>query len=161
MQSTNFISDSLEESTIGSFSSNESSDSIEFSELLDSGEGSAININATANESADPIKAISGSIDPRIKLLSYSSLLTLHACPRKFQLNKLRATKATATEEQGITFAFGHIVGEGIQLVLAGASMPVILFKLFLIFIIPRYERNIPHKKKLEQNNRHGCARKN
>ena len=143
MQSTNFISDSLEESTIGSFSSNESSDSIEEFGSVDSG----ISINATANESADPIKAISGSIDPRIKLLSYSSLLTLHACPRKFQLNKLRATKATATEEQGITFAFGHIVGEGIQLVLAGASMSDILFKLFLMWDVPLIARNDKDKK--------------
>ena len=37
-----------------------------------------------------------GAIDYRIRQLSYSSLLTLHSCPRKFQLYKLRTTHKTA-----------------------------------------------------------------
>ena len=142
MGNTNFISDSLEESSIGPISSNESEDSAEEFGSMDS-----ISINADAKESADPIKAISGSIDPRIKLLSYSSRLVLHSCPRKFQLNKLRVAKATASEEQGITFAFGHIVGEGIQLVLAGVPLPQILFKLFLMWDVPLIARDEKAKK--------------
>lgn len=72
-------------------------------------------------------------IDPRIKQLSYSSLLSLHACPRKFQLYKLRANAqiTDTTGEGSITFAFGHAVGLGIQLALGNISYEKILWGLF------------------------------
>ena len=61
--------------------------------------------------SADPAK-----IDPRIKQLSYSSLLTLHACPKKFQLQRLRYEGNKESDlNQEITFSFGHVVGAAIQ----------------------------------------------
>jgi hypothetical protein len=82
----------------------------------------------------DPIKAVSGSIDPRIQLLSYSSLLTLHSCPRKFQLYKLKSERATQDEVANVTFAFGHVVGEGLQLVFQGLSIQQITWKLFLMW---------------------------
>lgn len=71
-------------------------------------------------------------IDPRIKLLSYSSLLTLHSCPRKFELDRLKATEDELNPEaemnQNLTFAFGHMVGEGMQQVLMGMSEDAILW---------------------------------
>lgn len=75
-----------------------------------------------------------GNIDYRIRQLSYSSLLTLHTCPRKFQLYKLRSSHREEERlKQTITFAFGHVVGEAVQL----AFNPLIteqeiIFKMFL-----------------------------
>jgi hypothetical protein len=65
----------------------------------------------------------SNRMDPRLKLLSYSALLTLHKCPRKFQLYRLNATQETDAGTdvlQTLTFAFGHLVGDGIQMVFKG-----------------------------------------
>ena len=60
-----------------------------------------------------------GKIDCRIRQLSYSSLLSLHSCPRKFELYKKRTTyREPEAEKSTITFAFGHVVGEAIQLAL-------------------------------------------
>lgn len=74
-----------------------------------------------------------GSIDYRIRQLSYSSLLTLHSCPRKFQLYKLRTThKAAESLKTTITFAFGHVVGDGIQKVFQGLSEDEIIWDMFL-----------------------------
>lgn len=74
--------------------------------------------------------------DPRIKLLSYSTLGKLHSCPRKFELYRKKATDDdmdySAASNQNVTFAFGHIVGEGIQDVLDGLSEQEILWKMFL-----------------------------
>lgn len=74
-----------------------------------------------------------GKIDYRIRQLSYSSLLTLHECPRKFQLYKLRTThKLEESLKSKITFAFGHVVGEAIQNVLIGLSYEEVVWKMFL-----------------------------
>lgn len=74
-----------------------------------------------------------GSIDPRIRQLSYSSLLTLHSCPRKFQLSRLRSThKAEESEKSTVTFAFGHVVGEGLASLLEGKSIEDVIFQAFL-----------------------------
>jgi len=75
----------------------------------------------------------SGNIDYRIRQLSYSSLLTLHTCPRKFQLYRLRTThKTEESVKSTVTFAFGHVVGEGIQMILAGVSLEETIWKMFL-----------------------------
>lgn len=74
-----------------------------------------------------------GSIDYRIRQLSYSSLLTLHACPRKFQLNRLRSThRAEEDIKSTITFAYGHVVGAAIQSALEGHSEEQIIWDMFL-----------------------------
>lgn len=79
-----------------------------------------------------------GKIDPRIRQLSYSSLLTLHSCPRKFELYKKRSTHRTEEAlKSTITFAFGHVVGEGIQLVLASVPMNEVIWKMFLMWHTP------------------------
>lgn len=73
-----------------------------------------------------------GTIDYRIRQLSYSSLLTLHSCPRKFQLYRLRTThRAEESIKSTITFAFGHVVGEGIQLALEGKTEEEVIWHMF------------------------------
>jgi PD-(D/E)XK nuclease superfamily len=74
-----------------------------------------------------------GSTDYRIRQLSYSSLLTLHSCPRKFQLYRLRTTHRTEESSKStVTFAFGHVVGEGIQQILEGLSESQVIWNMFL-----------------------------
>lgn len=73
-----------------------------------------------------------GTTDYRIRQLSYSSLLTLHSCPRKFQLNRLRSTFKTAESiKSQITFAFGHVVGEAIASAIEGRPEQEIIWKIF------------------------------
>lgn len=94
----------------------------------DSDSESAENVGASYFE-----PGYEGTIDPRIRQLSYSSLLTLHMCPRKFQLSRLRTTHRTEESlKSTITFSYGHIVGEGIQLILEGKSEQEVIWKMFL-----------------------------
>ena len=82
-----------------------------------------------------PVK-VETEIDPRIKLLSYSSLLTLHSCPRKFELYRLKATENELNPEaainQNVTFAFGHVIGDAIQQLMAGMDEDKVLLNMFL-----------------------------
>jgi len=72
-------------------------------------------------------------MDTRLLNLSYSGLLTLHSCPRRFQLSRLNADKQMAEDESSsITFAFGHVVGHGVQLHFEGATEEEIIWTLFL-----------------------------
>ena len=65
-----------------------------------------------------------GVVDPRLARLSYSGLLDLHACPRKYQLNKQQAERPENDVSTSVTFAYGHAMGEGIQqFLLARSSM--------------------------------------
>jgi len=76
-----------------------------------------------------------GKIDYRIRQLSYSSLLTLHSCPRKYQLYKLRSShRAEESLKSNITFSFGHVVGEAIQMAFEGASEAEIIWRAFLVW---------------------------
>ena len=73
-----------------------------------------------------------GKTDYRIRQLSYSSLLTLHSCPRKFQLYRLRSFLRTEESTKStVTFAFGHVVGEAIALSFEGISLDTIIWKMF------------------------------
>lgn len=72
------------------------------------------------------------SMDHRIQNLSYSSLLTLHSCPRLFQLQKLQAEKPEIDWESSVTFAFGHLVGSGLQRALQNQSLDTIFWEEFL-----------------------------
>lgn len=75
------------------------------------------------------------SIDPRIQNLSYSSLLTLHSCPRRFQLDKLQAEVDYADDlSSSVTFAFGHIVGHGIQRAMECIPESQIIWEMFLMW---------------------------
>lgn len=84
-----------------------------------------------------------GSIDYRIRQLSYSSLLTLHSCPRKFQLNRLRSAHRAETDTRSnITFAYGHVVGEAIQLALTGIAKEQVIWKMFLMWHADLFDRD-------------------
>lgn len=87
-------------------------------------------------------------IDKRILNLSYSSLLTLHSCPRKFQLYRLNA-HAEVLEDipQSITFAYGHVVGKGIQDILEGKSLERVIWEAFLFWDVDLYAENEKQKK--------------
>jgi hypothetical protein len=89
-----------------------------------------------------------GKIDYRIRQLSYSALNTLHACPRKFQLYKLRTTERTVVSaSSNITFAFGHIVGEAIQAALEGKSESEVIWRMFLGWHADLFATNPKQKK--------------
>lgn len=100
-------------------------------------------INAVA---AVELPAEYNGFDPRLKLMSYSSNLLLHKCPRKYQLYKLKATEdpedPDAAMNQNLTFAFGHVVGEGIQDVLDGMEEAEVLWRMFLGFHASLEDRN-------------------
>lgn len=91
------------------------------------------------------------AIDPRIKLLSYSTILKLHECPRKFELYRLKSTQDEMNRDayvsQNITFAFGHIVGDGIQQVLAGSTESQVIFKMFCDWHADLEDRNVKQNK--------------
>lgn len=94
----------------------------------------------TDSDSTNPaiqlVELAPDEIDPRLLLLSHSSRTTLHKCPRKFQLYRLSAQKialeAEKEVEQGVTFAYGHAVGEGIEQTLAGHTEDQVLLATFL-----------------------------
>lgn len=75
-------------------------------------------------------------MDHRLLNLSYSSMLTLHSCPRKWELDRKNSIERDMDDEvavtQNVTFAFGHIVGSGIQDVLAGLSEDKVIWNMFL-----------------------------
>lgn len=72
-------------------------------------------------------------IDPRLLNLSYSSLLTAHSCPRKFELDRLGSVRETSeSQEESITFSYGQIVGLGIQLALERVDYDQIIWQMFL-----------------------------
>lgn len=82
-------------------------------------------------------------MDSRLLNLSYSSNLTLHSCPRKFQLYKLQS-RSTDTEDssESLTFAFGHAIGTGIQLLLQGSTLQETFFQTFLNWKLHLFEEN-------------------
>lgn len=88
-------------------------------------------------------------IDLRLTQLSYSSLLTLHSCPRKFQLSKLSAKEnlPAAGDTSSLTFAYGHAVGTGLQDVLLGKTKQQIYFEMFLSWNVDLAEENIKQNK--------------
>lgn len=82
------------------------------------------------------------AIDPRLKQLSYSSVLTLHSCPRKFQLYRSSVAGKENSPSQNLTFAFGHMVGTGIQDILMEKSFDETLLAAFLAWPIDILEEN-------------------
>lgn len=73
--------------------------------------------------------------------ISYSSSLTLHFCPRKLQLEKLRAEESSEDGGGSIHFAFGHAVGAGIQATfMAESSIERCYFAAFLAWDFPLLE---------------------
>lgn len=73
-------------------------------------------------------------MDIRLRSLSYSSLLTLHSCPRKYQLKRLEAEAVDDDIPASVTFAFGHVVGLGIQEFLTHKNVDKTLWECFLMW---------------------------
>lgn len=92
------------------------------------------------------VQLAEGEIDPRYKRLSYSALQLFHACPRKFQLNKLRA-EAKTNDVQSLTFAFGHAVGYGIAELVRRRDLKDILWEMFLAWDVDYLAENDKQKK--------------
>lgn len=92
-----------------------------------------------------------GEIDYRIRQLSYSSLLTLHSCPRQFQLDKLRATRKEEEFTASITFAFGHVVGQAIQDALSLCTEDEIIWKIFLGWEVDLLAEDVKRNKSIWQ----------
>ena len=87
-------------------------------------------------------------IDIRLNQLSYSSLLTLHACPRKFQLDRLQAPREEGDDlSSSVTFAFGHAVGQGIQSAMESKTESQVLMDMFLIWEANLLAENEKQKK--------------
>ena len=83
-------------------------------------------------------------IDIRLRQLSYSSLLTLHACPRRYQLDKCGTN---VDREDNTTFAFGHALGLGIQLAFEGKSESEIIWALYRQWSLDLFDE---HEKRQE-----------
>lgn len=95
-----------------------------------------------------------GQIDPRFTRLSYSGLLDMHACPRKFQLNKMQAPRPEQDVSTSVTFAYGHAMGEGIANYLINrsnmdeqAALDNALWKMFLAWDADLLAENDKQKK--------------
>lgn len=83
------------------------------------------------------------AIDKRIQNLSYSSLLTLHKCPRKFQLYRLNSKAESSIDlGQSITFAYGHIIGSGIQSILENKPFAQTMWGAFLEWDVDLFASN-------------------
>lgn len=67
-------------------------------------------------------------IHPILKRLSHSSILLLHACPRKYQLRKLLSHQ----EEDSDDLTYGDAVGYGIQQLLIGRDKQSIWIEIFM-----------------------------
>jgi hypothetical protein len=81
-----------------------------------------------------PDREPGSSIHYNIRTLSYSGLLTLHNCPRKFELNRLipRDFDPDSDEDSAGHLDFGTVVGNGIQELLISKSLDRAHFKAFL-----------------------------
>ena len=116
-----------------------STDTFDLTDFLSDTPAGISSITRSTDDETEPTGRVSwqepgyeGTIDYRVRQLSYSSLLTLHTCPRKFQLAKLRTTHRTEESlKSTITFAFGHVVGEGIQLALEGKSESEVIWHMY------------------------------
>lgn len=97
--------------------------------LSDSLPETSLSLISDESPDSDEIPYVTEGTDPRILNLSYSSLLDLHSCPRRFELNKRNArSDASTSYEDQITFSYGHVVGLGMQMILEGKSYEEILW---------------------------------
>lgn len=87
-----------------------------------------------------------GQPDPRYLRISYSSTLDLHACPRFFQLSRLKAERKI-DHVSNITFAYGHAVGEGIQEYLIHKDLTKALWVMFHKWEVDLFDENEKQKK--------------
>jgi hypothetical protein len=69
------------------------------------------------------------SIHYNLRTLSYSGVLTLHSCPRKFELSRLQPRDGQDDEAGHLNF--GTVVGNGIQEYLVSGSLDRAIFRAF------------------------------
>jgi hypothetical protein len=72
------------------------------------------------------LQAVQDSIHPNLKLLSHSSSLLLHRCPRDYELYKLSPRKLDQQQgdlEDTVHLDFGDVVGQGVQEYLVSGSL--------------------------------------
>ena len=87
-------------------------------------------------------------MDLRLQQLSYSSRLTLHTCPRKYQLYRLNVVpNENADPGQSVTFAYGHIVGLGIQELLIHNDIDRAIWAAFLMWEPDLLDSNVKQNK--------------
>jgi hypothetical protein len=95
-----------------------------------------------------PIVKFEGT-DPRLKLLSHSSRLTLHSCPRKYELYRLNSKEIDFDDggAQRTTFDFGTAVGIGVQDCLEGKSEDQAIFNMAMAWEGDLLNENAKQKK--------------
>lgn len=87
-----------------------------------------------------------GQTDPRYLRVSYSSLLDFHACPRFFQLKKLKLQGAQ-DQKANVTFSFGHAMGLGIQEFLTHRDLDKAIWAMFMEWDVDYLAENETQKK--------------
>lgn len=86
--------------------------------------------------------------DLRLRLLSYSSQLDLHSCPRKFQLYRCSSERAIEdTEADKVTFDFGHVVGDGVVSVIAEDTWDTTVMKMLMSWKGDLLSQDVKRKK--------------
>ena len=68
-----------------------------------------------------------------LRTISYSSLLTLHSCPRRYELNRLLPAPNDPDFDEDVDghLDFGKVVGDGIQELLVNRDMNKAIFRAF------------------------------
>jgi len=90
------------------------------------------------------------NIDPRLKLLSHSSRLAMHKCPKAYQLYRLNSINSGVVDIlQGITFSYGTAVGIGIQSILEGKTESQVILDVFLAWDVDLLDSNPKQKKSI------------
>ncbi len=81
-----------------------------------------------------PDRAPESFIHYNLRTVSYSALLTLHSCPRRFELNRLipRGYDPDKDDDANGHLDFGTVVGNGVQELLVSKSMDKAIFRAFL-----------------------------
>jgi len=86
--------------------------------------------------------------DPRLFRMSYSGGLTLHSCPRKFQLERFTAKVKLAEDwKSDLTFQFGHTVGDAIAETISGVPREKILLNAFTGWKLDLFTENAKQAK--------------
>lgn len=110
-----------------------------------------LNTDIVKAEDLSPLVILKeGQHDPRLVRTSYSGNLSMHSCPRKHQL-KCLGTRREADENSEITFAFGHVVGQGIQDIIIGKSWDEVIFEAFRGWHAPFEAANERQKKSITE----------
>lgn len=74
------------------------------------------------------------SIHYNLRTLSYSGLLTLHSCPRRFELTRLMTKKLDPEYDEDAAghLDFGTVVGNGVQELIVTRNLDKAIFRAFL-----------------------------